>query len=130
MRITNILLVVISVFWLQGCGTMVLQSPNKTENLPVTYDLDIAILLVKEAEYASNSISVDYEIKNNSPVLFKPNAKKYVVFFSIITEDGREIGHYKNLYKNIAPNSSIILDETINLSVYKYKSIKATIYIE
>ncbi|WP_047245909.1 hypothetical protein [Maribacter thermophilus] len=122
------------VVLVHSCGSMALSSyemsPSHHEPFDVTNNLEIEVLLVEEVSYDSNAINVDYEIKNNSNELFKPDFGKFKVFFSIFTQDGREIGHYKNLYKQIAPNSSIILSEKINLSVYRYKTIKARILVE
>lgn len=134
MRKFRIVVFLCVVMLVCSCGSMALSryemSPSHHESFDAINNLEIKVLLVEEVSYDSNAINVDYEVKNISDELFKPAYGKFKVFFSIFTEDGREIGHYKNLYKQIAPNSSVILSEKINLSVYKYKSIEARIFIE
>lgn len=117
-----------------SCGSMTTSSYEMSKSHHLTTEvakhLEVKILLVEKVSYDSNSIEVDYEIKNNSDKLFKPRNLKFKIFFSVLTEDGREIGHYDNFYKQIPAKSSVVLSERINLSVYKYKSVEAKIIME
>ncbi|MDO6811171.1 hypothetical protein Q4603_21310 [Zobellia galactanivorans] len=125
---------IVLVLALNSCGSLAYQgyemSSSHHETAPKEFELEVKVVYVQELRKETNSIKVDYEVMNRSEDIFLSPQKKYNVFFKVKTKDGREIGHYKSIYRKIAPNSSIILSETINLSVYEYESVEAKIFVE
>ncbi|WP_139278106.1 hypothetical protein [Pseudozobellia thermophila] len=105
-------------------------SPTHHDTQSVDFELEVGVLHVREVQGETNSIKVEYEVMNRGGDIFLPSAQTHNVFFMVKTQEGREIGHYERIYRKIAPNSSIILEETINLSVYNYASIEASIFVE
>ncbi|WP_344925342.1 hypothetical protein [Aquimarina addita] len=120
-----------------SCGSYVYQGGNNYSQIgkpnPIIekFDLEVRVLKIEEIKSGQNNkIKVDYEVINNSELLFEKPKKRHNIFFTITTKSNKEIGHTERIYGRIPAGTSMIKKETIDLSIYEYASISASIYTD
>ena len=96
------------------------------------FKLSIEILKIEpKKSNPENEITIIYQVTNNSKHNFeRPLERDYYAAFAIKTEDGKEIGKYDSLYGIILAGQTIIRKEDVELHLYKYETIEASIYIK
>jgi hypothetical protein len=121
------LLAFIFLTLIYSCFPVKIYTP-KSEIYHVDYQLSVKLLEVKEGQEGSNNrVIISYEITNNSEFIFKDPKNKHYVFFTVKTEDGKEISDYEKIYKIINPHQSIISKKYIDLSTYQFIEVEAYI---
>ena len=95
------------------------------------FDLELKILNVRpEGDGGLNRLKVDYEIVNRSPVDYDHPRRSYYAYFTVLTKDGRELGHQELITDRIPTGKTHIEKETIELSVYEHDTISVELYIK
>lgn len=129
----KILLLISLTLWLGCSGVYHLKKYNHNvdliDDIEHSYNLSVKILSVSEKN-SYNKIKVSYEITNNSGKIFENSKSRYYAFFIVRTKSGKEIGDYRWIFKRIPAGVSIILNDFIDIALYEFDSISASIYIK